>query len=66
MMAWWGVVLQSVLVSSSAVVAVLLFIVFKDICNGSCAIGEKDPAWYHYQKEVPKWVPRLTRWERKL
>jgi hypothetical protein len=38
----------------------------KHICNGSYAIGEKNPAWKHSQKEVPKWFPRLTRWEKVL
>lgn len=63
MMAWWGVVIESPLVSFSAAIAVFLFIVFKDICNGSCAIGESDPNWAIYQKEVPKWIPRKTPWK---
>ncbi|MFZ4761524.1 MAG: hypothetical protein ACOYK8_01745 [Alphaproteobacteria bacterium] len=62
-MAWWGVVIECSLVSLSAVIAVFLFIVFKDICNGSCAIGETDPNWAVYQKEVPKWIPRKTPWK---
>jgi protein-S-isoprenylcysteine O-methyltransferase Ste14 len=63
LMAWWGVVIESYLVSFSSIIAVLLFIAFKDICNGSCAIGELDPNWVLYQKEVPKWIPRITRWQ---
>jgi hypothetical protein len=63
LMAWWGVITESAWVSLSAVVAVFLFIVFKDICNGSCAIGEQDPNWAIYQKEVPKWIPRLKPWK---
>lgn len=61
-MAWWGVVVENLLVSISAGVAVFLFVVFKDICNGSCAIGEQDPNWAVYQKEVPSWIPRATAW----
>ena len=64
-MAWWGVMTESAWVSLSAIVAVFLFIVFKDICNGSCAIGEQDPHWAIYQKEVPKWIPRMTPWKLK-
>lgn len=61
-MAWWGIVLESLLLSLSACVMVFLFAVFKDICNGSCAIGERDPNWATYQKEVPRWIPRATAW----
>jgi len=61
-MAWWGVVTVSLAVSVSACVAVVLFIVFKDVCNGSCAIGERDPNWTNYQREVPRWIPRRTAW----
>ena len=42
-MIYWGVVLGSVHVSLSALVAVMLFIVFKDVCNGSSAIGVTEP-----------------------
>jgi len=61
---WWGIVIGSLIVTCSALVAVVLFIVFKDICNGSCAIGENNPVWNRYQQEVPKWIPRLTPWQR--
>jgi hypothetical protein len=61
-MAWWGVVTESPQVSLSAVVAVALFLAFKDVCNGSCAIGDQDPNWALYQREVPKWIPRRTAW----
>ena len=64
MMGWWGVVIASWQISTSALVALFLFIVFKDICNGSCAIGETDPLWAVYQREVPKWIPRRTPWRR--
>ena len=57
-MAWWGVVLQSLWISLSAVIAVVLFIVFKDVCNGSCAIGLNNPEWEDYQRCVRKWWPR--------
>lgn len=65
LMAWWGVMTESAWVALSSIVAVFLFIVFKDICNGSCAIGEQDPNWAIYQKEVPKWTPRLKPWKLK-
>ena len=58
-MGWWGIVIQSIWVSISAVIAVILFIVFKDVCNGSCAIGLDNPDWETYQQAVPKWWPRL-------
>ena len=61
-MVWWGVVTESLAVSTSSAVALILFIVFKDVCNGSCAIGEQDPNWAIYQREVPKWIPRITPW----
>lgn len=66
LVAWEGVVFQSLLLSLSAVVAVLLFIVFKDICNGSCGIAETDPNWAIYHNAVPKWLPRLTAWHKKV
>jgi protein-S-isoprenylcysteine O-methyltransferase Ste14 len=62
-MAWWGVVLESPPVTVSAVIAFLLFIVFKNICNGSCWISKIDPDWARYQAEVPKWLPKLKAWK---
>ena len=61
-MGWWGVVIQSLWVSISAIIAVILFVVFKDVCNGSCAIGQNNREWLRYQQTVPKWLPRL-RWK---
>lgn len=58
-MGGWGIVIQSLWVSVSAVIAVILFIVFKDVCNGSCAIGLNNPEWDEYQRTVPKWWPRF-------
>ncbi len=58
MMGWWGVVIQSGLVSISAFISLALFVVFKDVCNGSCAIGKNNRQWDEYQKRVPKWIPR--------
>ncbi|HVO02950.1 MAG TPA: hypothetical protein VMT54_12150 [Candidatus Cybelea sp.] len=55
-----GVVTESLAVSVSPCVAVLLFIVFKDVCNGSSAIGEHDPNWAIYRREVRSWIPRLA------
>jgi len=59
MMCWWGVFIQSIWISISSFVAVILFIVFKDVCNGSCAIGKGNKEWEAYQQAVPKWIPRL-------
>lgn len=59
MMLGWGFVVHSLWVSVSALIAFILFIVFKDVCNGSCAIGEGNREWEFYQKSVPKWIPRL-------
>jgi hypothetical protein len=61
-MAWWGVVTASIAVALASLVALMLFLVFKDACNGSCAIGERDPNWARYQREVPKWFPRRRAW----
>lgn len=58
-MAWWGVMLENVWVLLSSLVAVILFVVFKNVCNGSCAIGLNNPEWEEYQRRVPKWWPRL-------
>ena len=60
-MGWWGIVIQSLWVSISAIIAIVLFVVFKDVCNGSCAIGLNNPEWEAYQRTVPKWWPRLRR-----
>jgi len=60
MMGWWGVVIQSMWIFISALIALVLFIVFKDVCNGSCAIGNGNPQWESYQQAVPKWIPKLT------
>jgi protein-S-isoprenylcysteine O-methyltransferase Ste14 len=62
LMLCWGFALMSIWICASAFVALFLFIVFKDICNGSCAIGKSDQNWQAYQREVPKWIPRLTPW----
>jgi protein-S-isoprenylcysteine O-methyltransferase Ste14 len=61
-MAWWGIVLSSWPVTASSVIAFLLFVVFKDVCNGSCSISKIDPDWARYQAEVPKWIPRRNAW----
>jgi protein-S-isoprenylcysteine O-methyltransferase Ste14 len=59
LMFFWGVALMSVWICASALVAGFLFVVFKDICNGSCAIGKTDPNWEAYQQNVPRWLPRF-------
>ncbi len=63
MMIWWGVVLNSFLVGLCGLIALLLFIVYEGICNGSSSIGERDPNWILYHREVPKWIPRKTPWK---
>lgn len=61
-MGYWGYVLGSFHVSLSAIVAIMLFVVFKNVCNGSSAVGRREPFWALYNNEVPKWVPRLKPW----
>ncbi|MDH5368580.1 MAG: hypothetical protein OEW99_01055 [Gammaproteobacteria bacterium] len=58
-MSWWGIVVDSVFVFVSALVALCLFVVFKDVCDGSCAIGRDSAEWKKYQRITPKWWPRL-------
>ena len=60
-MGWWGIVIQSIWITISAIIAILLFIVFKDVCNGSCAIGLNNHEWEEYQRTVPKWLPRFKK-----
>ena len=57
MMGLWGVVLSSNLMMLTSPIALVLFVVFKNVCNGSCQIGENDPNWKLYQRETPKWIP---------
>ncbi len=58
-MAGWGLAIGSLEVAMTSPVALMLFIVFKDVCNGSCQIGQKDKNWTRYQQQVRKWWPRL-------
>jgi protein-S-isoprenylcysteine O-methyltransferase Ste14 len=60
LMAWWGVMVECVYVSLTSLVALMLFTVFKQICNGSSQVGKTDPRWATYQRTTPKWLPRLT------
>jgi protein-S-isoprenylcysteine O-methyltransferase Ste14 len=62
LMLFWGVALMNAWICASAAIAVFLFVVFKDICNGSCAIGKTDPNWEAYQCNVPRWLPALKPW----
>jgi len=57
LMAFWGMILSSGLLMLTAPIALVLFIVFKNVCNGSCQIGESDPNWQAYQRNTPKWIP---------
>ena len=58
MMFLWGAVLASGLIMLSALIAFCLFLVFKNVCNGSCRIGLCNPEWESYQRSVPRWIPR--------
>jgi len=55
----WGVVLDSPYVMGTGGVAIMLFIAFRDVCNGSCRIGATDPHWQIYQRTVRRWWPRF-------
>jgi len=60
MMLFWGAILHSYLVMLSAPIALILFLVFKNVCNGSCHLGISNPDdWNHYQQSVPKWYIKL-------
>ncbi len=63
MMAWWGVLTHSLYISISSILGLILFITFKDICNGSCSLVGNSPEWFEYQQNVPKWIPRRTPWK---
>ncbi len=58
-MAGWGIAIGSLEVAMTSPVALMLFIVFKDVCNGSCQIGQQDKNWIRYQSQVRKWWPRM-------
>lgn len=53
----WGIFLHSPEISACGLAAAALFIVFKDVCNGSCAIGRDNAEWAEYQKNVRRWFP---------
>ena len=63
LLAWWGVVLQSLVVLTSAPVAALLFIVFSDVCSGVSNVAISDPGWQAYKRNVPAWRPRISAWQ---
>jgi len=48
----------------TALFAVLLFVLFKDVCNGAFSLQKTDRIWMDYQTNVPRWRPRLTPWVR--
>ena len=58
---YWGVFVNSIIVSLTAVIALMLFEVYKHICNGSCTITGSDAAWFEYHKRVRQWLPRLPK-----
>jgi len=59
--AWWAVIIHSAWVGLSAFIALILFIVFKDVCNGSCTIGVNSKCWDDYHRKIGKWWPRQWR-----
>lgn len=59
-MGWWGVLLGNETVVICSPFALLLFLVFKDVCNGSSNVCGKDPAFVAYQRAVPRWWPRFS------
>jgi len=62
MMLFWGAILHSYFVMLSALVAFILFLVFKNVCNGSCQLGLSNPEeWQRYQRSVPKWFIKSSR-----
>ena len=62
LLGWWGVVLQSPVVTVSAPVAILLFIAFSDVCSGVSNVAISDPRWQAYKRNVPAWWPRTSPW----
>lgn len=57
-LAIWGLALGSLAVTATGAAALALFIVFRDVCNGSCQVGRSDPEWAGYQRQVRRWWPR--------
>lgn len=53
----WGMMLNNVFVICTALVATLLFMVFRKICNGTFQLCAQDPDWKAYQANTPRWVP---------
>jgi protein-S-isoprenylcysteine O-methyltransferase Ste14 len=60
-MGWWGLLLHSYIVMACAPIAALLFVVFKDVCNGSSNLCGDDPEWRGYHQRVPRWFPQIRR-----
>lgn len=60
-MAILGLALKSVIIFITAPMALFLFIVFKDICNGSSNVCGSDRRWDEYHKKVPKWIPNFAK-----
>lgn len=58
---FWGLALENLLVTSGALIAFLLFIVFRKVCNGSSNLCSNDPRWEAYQKKTPRWVPKVRK-----
>ena len=57
----WGMILKSPFVIFTALVAALLFMVFKRICNGTFQMCGQDPQWRRYQAKTPRWLPHCMR-----
>jgi len=53
----WGIIIDNAYVIASAVLALSLFVVFRDVCNGSSNLCAQDPDWAAYQERTPRWLP---------
>lgn len=60
--AWLGVATGSMIVAGSALIAVLLFTAFANLCSGVSNVGIENPDWRAYRENVPTWWPRLRPW----
>ena len=62
LMGWWGLVIGSTVVVASAPVALMLFLVFRNVCNGTSNVSIADPHWTAYRRNVPVWRVRRRPW----
>ncbi len=52
----WGMFVNSPSVIFTALIATLLFMVFKKICNGTFQLCAQDPNQQTYQNTTPRWL----------